>query len=72
MEKKNEPVWQQWYKAAMLETDPAKLRKRIEAAEAAIRIRLKAIAESLGHEEEIRAIDDALRALAVLKRELGS
>jgi hypothetical protein len=70
MEKENDPLWHRRYKAAMLETDPAKLRNRVEAAEAAIRTRLKAISDSPGHDEELRAIDGAVRSLGVLKREL--
>ena len=56
--------WVELYRAALIETDRAKLRDRIEAARKVLRERVV----ELGHNgngcaEEHQAIDDALRAL---------
>jgi hypothetical protein len=59
--------WQELYKAAILELDPEQLQARVEAAEGAIATRASLGAQiSRG---ERRAMDDALSALRMLKRE---
>ncbi len=40
------PHWQREFEAALLESDPQKLRQLVEAAEAAIFVRSQALAES--------------------------
>jgi len=59
--------WVELYRAALIETDKAKLRDRIESAQKILRERMGELTEnSNGSAEERRAIDDALRALRSL------
>ena len=63
------PQWQNEYAAALLETNPQELSGRVEAAETAIFNRIQTISQSSDHQAERQAIEDALTALRVLKRE---
>ena len=63
------PEWQTEYQAALVELDRKKLPERVVASETAILIRLQAISQSSDHHAERQAIEDALTALRVLKRE---
>jgi hypothetical protein len=63
------PEWQNEYQSALLELDRKKLPERVVASETAIFNRLQAISQSSDHQTERQAIDDALTALRVLKRE---
>ena len=63
------PQWQNEYAAALVELDREKLPERVAASEAAIFNRLQTISQSSDHRAEHQAIDDALAALRVLKRE---
>jgi hypothetical protein len=64
-------VWEQVYKAAMLETDQGKLLNLVHAAKAAIDTRLHDLQmEHGGTAEERHAISDALAGLNILRREL--
>jgi hypothetical protein len=63
------PDWQNEYQAALLELDDKKLFERVQAAETAIFNRLQAISGELDCGAERQAIDDALSALRILKRE---
>ena len=66
------PHWQNEYAAAVLEPDRKKLAERVAASETAIFNRLQTISQSSDHQAERQAIEDALAALRVLKRdELG-
>jgi len=66
------PTWQHEYAAAVLELDRKKLAERVAASETAIFNRLQTISQSSDHQAERQAIEDALAALRVLKRdELG-
>jgi hypothetical protein len=66
------PEWQNEYQAALVELDRKKLPERVVASETAIFNRLQAISQSSDHQAERQAIEDALAALRVLKRdELG-
>jgi hypothetical protein len=65
-----ENIWQERYKAAVLETDEKKLHKRIQAAKAAIDARLHELRSDHGETpDERQAINDALAGLNVLRRE---
>jgi hypothetical protein len=56
--------WVELYRAALIETDRARLRDRIEAAQKVLRQRADHLTENgNGSAEERQAIDDALRAL---------
>ena len=66
-----EYVWDESYKAAVLETDDKKLRERIQVAKGAIDMRLQEMQmDHGGTPEERQAITDALGGLQVLRREL--
>ena len=63
--------WEITYHEALLETDWAKIEARIQAAEAAMKTKLNDF--SLNHggtPQENHAIEDAMNALNVLKREV--
>ena len=61
------PKWQEPYLEALMETDERKLVKRVELAESAILMRLRAI-QSDSEMVEKQAIEDALNGLTALKR----
>ena len=62
------PRWRDLYEAALLELDRDKLLQSIELAEQAIREHANAI-EGTGHDpDEPQALEDALRALHLLRR----
>ncbi len=61
------PEWQAQYKAALLETNRAKLLKCVAAAELAILSRLQALVGKADSEQERTAMDDALHALRFLR-----
>lgn len=64
-------VWEELYKAALLETDNQKLPNRSRTAKAAIDARLHGLqSENGGTPEERQAISDALAGLNVIRREL--
>ena len=68
---KADDVWQELYKAAVLETDDKNLPNRIRAAKAAIDARLHELQlDHGGTPEERQAITDALHGLTVLRSEL--
>ncbi|PYY12589.1 MAG: hypothetical protein DMG61_16170 [Acidobacteria bacterium] len=64
-------VWEELYKASVLELDRGKLPERVHAAKAAIDARLHELQlDSGGMPEERQAISDALATLNVIRREL--
>ena len=63
------PEWQNEYAAALLETNPQELSRRVEAAETAIYKRLQQISQDSDHYTERQSIEDALQSLRVLKRD---
>jgi hypothetical protein len=63
------PAWQQQYQDALVEGDPAKLLERVAEAEAAIFSRLQTLSENPDGRAEREAIQDAITALRVVKRE---
>jgi hypothetical protein len=64
-------VWDESYKAAVLETDDTKMLNRLRAAKGAIDSRLHELQMDYGGTpEERQAITDALSGLQVLRREL--
>jgi hypothetical protein len=62
------PKWQPQLTAAINETDPAKLPKRVREVEEILSKRLNRISGSRSHSAEIQAIEQAMDALEVLKR----
>jgi hypothetical protein len=64
-------VWEESYKAAILETDDKKLPNRLHAAKGAIDRRLQEMQmDHGGTPEERQALTDALAGLNVIRREL--
>lgn len=63
------PDWQREFEAALLERDPRVLRERVDAAEAAIFLRLQSLADGPPEPAEREAISNALRTLRTFQRE---
>ena len=64
-------VWEEAYKAALLETDEGRLRERLQVARAAIETRLQEMQIDVrSTPEELQAVTDAMRALRTLFKEL--
>jgi hypothetical protein len=61
--------WEVVYHCAVLEVDRQLIPERIVAARQAIRERLRALTGDPDHHAERKQLEDALRALAVLKAE---
>ena len=62
------PKWQPQLMAAINETDPAKLLERVREVGEILSKRLDKILGSRSHSAEIRAIEEAMDALEILKR----
>jgi hypothetical protein len=60
--------WIEPYRAAVLEMNPNKVAARIAAAESAIKARIVAV-KSAGNNQELRALQDALRVLRLLEKQ---
>jgi hypothetical protein len=63
------PDWQREFEAALRERDPKVLRERVDAAEAAIFLRLQTLANGSNEQAEQEAISNALRTLRTFQRE---
>jgi len=63
------PHWQRQFEAALSEGDPQYLRQRVDAAEAALFLRLQALAQSAEGEQERQAISKAIGTLRAIQRE---
>jgi hypothetical protein len=61
--------WEKSYIATVLEADNARLPERIKEAEETLSVRSLNLKDNAENEAELQAIEDALRTLAVLKRE---
>jgi PleD family two-component response regulator len=59
------PVWQEPYRAAVIEANPKLLRDKIATAEQAVKLRLQQLENSADHHHEL-ALTDALTALKIL------
>jgi hypothetical protein len=64
-------VWEDLYRAAIVETDDKKLPTRVQGAKSAIDSRLRVLQlDHGGTPDERQAIADALHGLSVLRREI--
>jgi hypothetical protein len=63
------PHWQREFEAALREGDLQSLRQRVDAAEAALFLRLQALVQSAEGDQERQAISDALGRLRAIQRE---
>jgi hypothetical protein len=61
------PTWQEPYRAAVTETNPALLRQKIAEAEGAAMLRLMHLENSADNHPEVIALTDALTALKILE-----
>ena len=61
------PIWQEPYRAAVIEINPALLKLKIAAAEQAAKLRLKQLETGTDHHHELIALTDALTALKILE-----
>ena len=65
--------WQELYAAALLETDWSKIEGKIQAAENAIKARLREFSMNHGGTPgENQAIEDALNGLDILRKEVAA
>lgn len=64
--------WQKPYLDAMLEMNPDRLKDRVASAEAAIRLRLRELADSPDSQAERQSLADARNGLLVLKKETSA
>jgi hypothetical protein len=70
---KTDFVWQELYRAALIETDDKNLSSRLQASMAAIDARLQEMQQQHGGTpEERQAISDTLAGLNVMRRELAN
>jgi hypothetical protein len=60
------PIWQELYRAAVIEANPKLLKVKIAGAEQAAILRFKELENSSDHPAELRALTDALTALKIL------
>ena len=60
------PIWQEPYRAAVIETNPKLLKQKIASAQQAAMSRLKQIDNGTDHHHELMALTDALTALKLL------
>ncbi len=61
------PIWQEPYRAAVIEANPKRLKQKIAGAEQAVILRLKQLENSADHHHELTALTDALSALKILR-----
>ncbi len=66
-EGKSQP-WYRLYASAVLELEPKQVIERVDAAEAAIRGRLRDLLYDSDHHEERQLMEDAQRTLSFLRR----
>jgi hypothetical protein len=60
------PIWQEPYRAAVIEINPKLLKQKIASAQQAVKLRLKQMENIAGHHHEVIALTDALTALKML------
>ncbi len=60
------PIWQEPYRAAVIEANPKLLKQKIASAEQAVISRFKQLENSADHHHELTALTDALAALKIL------
>jgi len=71
-EKPNPPFsWEPQYLSTILETDEVRLGARVKTLEATLFMRLLDLTGAPQDQEESKAVEQALRNLAVLKQERG-
>ncbi len=61
------PIWQEPYRAAIIETNPRLFKQKIAGAEQVVILRLKQLENNADHHHELTALTDALSALKILR-----
>ena len=70
-EKRRQFFWERQYTATVLETDDVRLGVQVKTLEATLLLRLLDLTGAPQDQEESKAVEEALRNLAVLKQERG-
>ncbi len=70
-EKRRQFFWERQYASTVLETDEVRLGVRVKTLEATLFMRLLDLTGAPQDQEESKAVEEALRNLAVLKHERG-
>jgi hypothetical protein len=60
------PIWQEPYRAAIIESNPKLFKQKIAGAEQAVILRFKQLENSADHRHELIALTAALTALKIL------
>lgn len=60
------PIWQEPYRAVLIETNPKRLKEKITSAQQAVVLRLRQLENGTDHHQERTALTDALAALKIL------
>jgi len=66
----DQKIWAELYRSALLELDRSKLPQKIETAHLAIQQRINELLQQKAVTEEQLALEDALRGLRSLKRQI--
>ena len=61
------PIWQEPYRAAIIESNPKLFKQKIAGAEQVVILRLKQLENNADHHHELTALTDALSALKILR-----
>ena len=61
------PIWQEPYRAAIIEANPKLLEQKIATAQQAVILRLKQLENSTDYHHELTALIDARSALEILR-----
>jgi hypothetical protein len=68
MQTNESKLWEELYRAAVVESDPAKIQERINLAQGALRDRWKTLDRiPLAHDRERQRIEDAMRTLDLIR-----
>ena len=59
------PIWQEPYRAVLIETNPKLLKEKIASAQQAVVLRLKQLENGTDHHHELTALTNALTALKI-------
>jgi len=60
------PIWQEPYRAVLIETNPKLLKEKIASAQQAVVLQLKLMENSADHCHELTVLTDTLTALKIL------
>ncbi|MBO0912003.1 MAG: hypothetical protein J2P13_09435 [Acidobacteria bacterium] len=68
MQRMEPRLWEELYRKAVLESDPAKIQERIDLAQNALRDRWEMLEQiPLPHDRERQRVEDAMRTLELIR-----